>query len=82
MEASGTSGMKVLVNGGINISELDGWWSEAYTPEVGWALGDGNEHGDDPTWDSFEADQLYRLLEQEIVPEFYNRNNKEYLLPG
>ena len=40
-EASGTSGMKVLVNGGINLSELDGWWAEAYTPEVGWAIGDG-----------------------------------------
>ena len=47
-EACGTSGMKVLVNGGINLSELDGWWAEAYTPEVGWALGDGQEHGDDP----------------------------------
>jgi starch phosphorylase len=46
-EASGTSGMKVLVNGGINLSELDGWWAEAYTPDVGWALGDGREHGDD-----------------------------------
>ena len=45
-EASGTSGMKVLVNGGLNLSELDGWWAEAYTPEVGWALGDGREHGD------------------------------------
>jgi hypothetical protein len=51
-EASGTSGMKVLVNGGINLSELDGWWAEAYTPEVGWALGDGQEHGDDPAWDA------------------------------
>jgi glycogen phosphorylase len=49
-EASGTSGMKVLVNGGLNLSELDGWWAEAYTPEVGWALGDGQEHGDDPAW--------------------------------
>ena len=47
-EASGTSGMKVLVNGGLNLSELDGWWAEAYAPEVGWALGDGKEHGDDP----------------------------------
>ncbi len=47
-EACGTSGMKALVNGGINLSELDGWWAEAYTPEVGWALGDGLEHGDDP----------------------------------
>ena len=75
-EASGTSGMKVLVNGGINISELDGWWAEAYTPKVGWAFGDGNEHGDDPAWDSFEADQLYNLLEQEVIPEFYKRNDK------
>ncbi len=47
-EACGTSGMKVLVNGGLNLSELDGWWAEAYMPEVGWALGDGEEHGDDP----------------------------------
>ena len=75
-EASGTSGMKVLVNGGINLSELDGWWAEAYTPKVGWALGDGNEHGDDPLWDASEAEQLYKLLEQEVVPEFYNRNEK------
>ncbi|MDP4208222.1 MAG: alpha-glucan family phosphorylase [Bacteroidota bacterium] len=75
-EASGTSGMKVLVNGGINLSELDGWWAEAYRPEVGWALGDGNEHGDDPVWDAVEADQLYNILEQEIVPEFYDRNEK------
>ena len=51
-EASGTSGMKVLVNGGLNLSELDGWWAEAYTPEVGWAIGDGKEHGDDPAWDA------------------------------
>ena len=47
-EACGTSGMKVLVNGGLNLSELDGWWAEAYAPEVGWALGDRKEHGDDP----------------------------------
>ena len=75
-EASGTSGMKVLVNGGINLSELDGWWAEAYTPEVGWALGDGKEHGDDPSWDAMEAGQLYDLLEQKVVPEFYHRNKK------
>ncbi len=75
-EASGTSGMKVLVNGGINLSELDGWWAEAYSNEVGWALGDGNEHGDDPAWDALEAEQLYNILENEIVPEFYTRNEK------
>ncbi len=75
-EASGTSGMKVLVNGGINLSELDGWWAEAYTPEVGWALGDGKEHGDDPAWDAAEAEALYDLLEHEVIPEFYNRNQE------
>ena len=73
-EASGTSGMKVLVNGGINLSELDGWWAEAYTPEVGWALGDGQEHGDDPAWDAAEAEALYDLLEREVIPEFYARD--------
>jgi starch phosphorylase len=73
-EASGTSGMKVLVNGGLNLSELDGWWAEAYAPEVGWALGDGQEHGDDPAWDAAEAEALYDLLEQQVIPEFYTRN--------
>jgi starch phosphorylase len=75
-EASGTSGMKVLVNGGINLSELDGWWAEAYTPEVGWALGDGQEHGDDPAWDAAEAGALYDLLEREVIPEFYARDGQ------
>ncbi len=75
-EACGTSGMKVLVNGGLNLSELDGWWAEAYTPEVGWALGDGREHGDDPAWDALEADALYGLLEREVIPEFYARDGQ------
>ena len=73
-EASGTSGMKVLVNGGLNLSELDGWWAEAYSPEVGWAIGDGREHGDDPSWDAAEAGQLYAVLEREVIPEFYARD--------
>jgi starch phosphorylase len=73
-EASGTSGMKLLVNGGINLSELDGWWAEAYMPEVGWALGDGQEHGNDPAWDAVEANALYALLEREVAPEFYTRD--------
>lgn len=75
-EACGTSGMKVLVNGGINLSELDGWWAEAYTPEVGWALGDGQEHDNDPAWDAIEADALYDLLEREVIPEFYSRDEQ------
>src|ERR1035437_6863460 len=73
-EACGTSGMKVLVNGGINLSELDGWWAEAYSPEVGWAIGDGQEHGEDPGWEAKEADTLYTLLEAEVSPEFYERD--------
>jgi len=72
-EACGTSGMKVLVNGGLNLSELDGWWAEAYAADVGWALGDGREHGDDPAWDASEARALYDILEQQVVPDFYQR---------
>jgi glycogen phosphorylase len=79
-EASGTSGMKVLVNGGLNLSELDGWWAEAYSPEVGWAIGDGREHGDDPSWDAADAESLYAALEREVIPNFYLRD--EHGIPG
>ena len=79
-EACGTSGMKVLVNGGLNLSELDGWWAEAYAPELGWALGDGREHNDDPAWDAAEAEALYDLLEREVIPEFYTRDDQG--IPG
>lgn len=75
-EACGTSGMKVLVNGGINLSELDGWWAEAYNENVGWAIGDMQEHGDDPAWDAAEAENLYNILEQQVIPLFYSRNEK------
>lgn len=73
-EASGTSGMKVLVNGGLNLSELDGWWAEAYTPEVGWALGGSAEPGEGLDRDAVEAEALYNLLEREVIPEFYTRD--------
>ena len=73
-EASGTSGMKVLVNGGLNLSELDGWWAEAYAPKLGWALGDGCEHTDIAAQDLIETEQLYRLLEEEVAPCFYERD--------
>jgi starch phosphorylase len=74
-EACGTSGMKVLVNGGLNLSELDGWWDEAHSPDVGWALGDRADHGDDPAWDAIEAEALYALLEREVAPQFYTRDS-------
>ncbi|MFB3765355.1 MAG: alpha-glucan family phosphorylase [Methanotrichaceae archaeon] len=74
-EACGTSGMKVLVNGGLNLSSLDGWWDEAYDPQVGWCLGDDREHNE-PDWDDKEADQLYRLLEEQVIPLFYSRDEK------
>jgi starch phosphorylase len=73
-EACGTSGMKVLVNGGLNVSVLDGWWAEAFKPGLGWALGDNLGHGDGSDDGAADADALYGLLEQEVVPEFYNRD--------
>ncbi|NOQ45577.1 MAG: alpha-glucan family phosphorylase [Desulfobulbaceae bacterium] len=75
-EACGTSGMKVLVNGGLNLSEMDGWWAEAFDAEVGWAVGNGREHGADPVWDAKDAAELYRVLEEEVVPVFYSRNQE------
>lgn len=72
-EACGTSGMKVLVNGGLNLSELDGWWAEAYAPAVGWRIGDGCEHSESG-YEAAEAADLYECLERHIVPEYYDRN--------
>lgn len=71
-EASGTSGMKILVNGGLNLSELDGWWAEAYAPEVGWGVG---ENGDGWDEDARDAERLYCLLEQQVKPAFYERDS-------
>src|SRR5262249_22797816 len=75
-EACGTSGMKVLVNGGLNLSELDGWWAEAYEPGVGWAI--QKEHVDDPQSDAAEAEALYSKLEEEIIPLFYHRDSRGF----
>jgi len=72
-EACGTSGMKVLVNGGLNLSELDGWWAKAYFDEVGWALGDGQVH--DSSYDRVAASELYDIIEDKIIPCFYERDS-------
>jgi starch phosphorylase len=73
-EASGTSGMKVLANGGLNCSVLDGWWAEGYRPGAGWAIGDGQEFVHADYQDEVDSDSLYALLEREIVPLFYDRD--------
>jgi starch phosphorylase len=72
-EASGTSGMKAVANGVLNLSILDGWWAEAYTPEYGWAIGHGEEYEDPAYQDAVESAALYDALEKEVVPLFYAR---------
>jgi glycogen phosphorylase len=73
LEASGTSGMKAVVSGALHLSVLDGWWAEAYTPETGWAIGNGEEYEDPEAQDQVESEALYDLLEQEVVPLYYRR---------
>ncbi|HVO97855.1 MAG TPA: alpha-glucan family phosphorylase [Bryobacteraceae bacterium] len=73
-EASGTSGMKLLPNGGLNLSVLDGWWAEGYDREVGWAIGSGEDYNNDDYQDAVESDALYNLLETEVTPMFYERD--------
>jgi starch phosphorylase len=75
LEASGTSGMKVAMNGGLNFSVLDGWWVEGYQQDNGWAIGAGEEYTDLVYQDDIESRALYDLLEQDIVPTFYNRGS-------
>jgi len=73
-EACGTSGMKTVPNGGLNLSVLDGWWAEAYRPGVGWAIGDGQEFANPGYQDEVDAESLYSTLEREVVPLFYDRD--------
>jgi starch phosphorylase len=73
-EASGTSGQKVPVNGGINLSILDGWWAEGFRGDNGWAIGDGSINPDTAAQDRADAESLYRTLEAEVVPRFFARD--------
>lgn len=74
LEASGTSGQKVVLNGGLNLSILDGWWAEAYDGSNGFAIGKGRSHVNDEITDARDAEALYDVLEQEVVPTFYDRD--------
>ena len=76
LEASGTSGQKVPINGGINLSILDGWWPEAFNGQNGWAIGQGVEFHDPEIQDQHDSESLYRLLENEVVPNFYDRDEQ------
>jgi starch phosphorylase len=74
LEASGTSGQKVVLNGGLNFSILDGWWAEAYDGFNGFAIGKGSSHTSDEVTDQRDADSLYEVIESEVVPMFYRRD--------
>ena len=74
LEASGTSGQKVVLNGGLNCSVLDGWWAEAFNGQNGFAIGHGTVHADVERADARDADELMRVLQEEVIPLFYDRD--------
>jgi starch phosphorylase len=74
LEACGTSGMKAAINGVLNLSVLDGWWCEGYTPERGWRIGNGEEYIDHAYQDTVESQALYNVLENDVIPCYYDRS--------
>jgi starch phosphorylase len=76
-EACGTSGMKAAINGVLNLSVLDGWWCEGYNPQTGWRIGDGREYNDTGYQDAVESQALYNLLEEDVIPAFYDRGTDD-----
>jgi starch phosphorylase len=77
LEASGTSGMKAAANGVANLSVLDGWWDEGWTGDNGWAIGGRETNPDEGAQDYADSQDLYRLLEQEVVPLYYGRDEED-----
>jgi len=77
LEACGTSGMKAVANGGLHFSTIDGWWDETYSPGIGWAIGTRDIYNDIDYWDRQEANILYNVLENEIIPTFFDRDNDD-----
>jgi starch phosphorylase len=77
LEACGTSGMKAVLNGALNLSVLDGWWAEAYDGTNGFAIGDGREHSDSAKQDEMDLGSLYEVLETQVVPMFYDRDEDD-----
>jgi starch phosphorylase len=74
LEASGTSGQKVVLNGGLNLSVLDGWWAEAYDGLNGFAIGAGHTHSNPDVHDARDSQDLYRVLQHEVIPLYYERD--------
>ena len=77
LEACGTSGMKAAANGALNLSVLDGWWDEIFQPGIGWQIGQGQEYDDEQVQDQLEGRALYRLLERDVAPMFYQRDDQD-----